>query len=132
MKDEYKGVLIRNYEKEEKDLFYHLYTSIKTLKDPVEVTFESKSVESFKNFLRNRQNSGEVKVSESSKTLILLPKYNPDLRHDEFCVPNSMLPIFPEHSKSLNLRTYECSIRPDFSPEEVKASKKESIEYSLE
>lgn len=106
IKGNYSGMGIRDFEESDDKLFYHIFTGIKSLKSPVKISIQSNFIETFRDFLKEKQNKGEVRIKNLSKDFILLPRYSQKLKSDEFSLPKSILPLFPEHLKTQNLRSY--------------------------
>lgn len=107
---------MRNYESNNNDVeFYYIYTGLKALIQPVSVEIYAGILQSFKDFLKNQQNDGEVKFNKNSQSYVLLPKYNSNLKPGEFCLPQTLLPVFPEETLS-ELRTYECKVQTKLDP----------------
>lgn len=76
---------MRNYQqKEDINLFYHIFTSHQNLNQPIKVKIKSTILQTFKEFIKDKQNDGTVKTLKAEKELVLLPKYKAALKSSEF------------------------------------------------
>lgn len=87
-------------------MFYHIYTSQKALKEPIKVEISTTLIQNFKDYYKNKQNDDFVYNVKQTKELILLPKYVSSLGTDEFYLPGSLMPLFPEDNLDF-LKTYD-------------------------
>lgn len=90
-------------------MFYHIFTSHKNLNQPIKVKIKSTILQSFKEFIKDKQNDGSVKTLKAEKELVLLPKYKASLKSTEFYLPQTLLPIF-SNDESSEIKTYSCEI----------------------
>ena len=82
------------------------------MKTPVKVEVHTKLLQSFKEFIKDQKKDEEVKINKKVKELILLPRYDKNLKAGEFYFPQTLLPIFPEEEMG-DLKTYECKINTE-------------------
>ena len=110
--DNQSGLIIRNYQEKENDnLFYHFYTSREDLIEPIHIKVEHKSMQKFKDYLRDNKKDENAKFTVATKELVLLPVMDTSLRINEYTFPKSIHPIFSTDSSEY-LYTYPCKITP--------------------
>ena len=107
--------------------FYHVYTGIRSLSNPVKVEIVLETIQTFKDFQKDQQNDVNSKINKETKNFVLIPKYRKDLASDEILVPKRLHPLFSDDQSTM-LKTYEWKILTEL--EEVKDI--EDISYYLE
>jgi len=113
------SIIVRNYKNNNDNHFYHIYTSSQDMKDPIMITITSTNIPTFKEYLKDDQKD-ELNSVSISKSLVLLPIYSQELKHNQFYLSNTFLPLFQNqfdcHSEIKELGTYDCEISEIGSP----------------
>lgn len=86
--------------------FFHILTGIRSLKAPIKVSIKGTAIQSFKDYLKDKQSDGDVRIKEISRELILLPKFSEKLIDNDFALPNILRPLFADHSKIDEQKAY--------------------------